>query len=341
MSDDAPPKKPAAGIPAWVMTFADLMSLLMCFFVLLLSFSEMDVQKYKQVAGSMSEAFGVQREVKTKDIPKGTSVIAKEFSPGRPQPTPLNVVRQNTMNDMHRNLDMSQDPLEDPNADTRKQQKNKSESQQAMSVLKAMEKESERKKMQQQMKNIREALSKQIAEKALDVEADGLDIIIRIREHASFEPGSADLKPAFRTVLMDIGDILNDSTGPIVVVGHSDNQPIHTVRFRSNWELSASRAATVVQEIISLAPVPAKRFRVEGRADTKPLAPNNTRKNRSINRRVEIIMKQGRYDTKEHLVKVHEGNESKNTQSEGQSEWDFSRRGKGASGAGLPADIFR
>ena len=68
-------------------TFADLMALLMCFFVLLLSFSEMDVQKYKQVAGSMAAAFGVQNKVQAKDIPKGTSVIAQEFSPGKPQPT--------------------------------------------------------------------------------------------------------------------------------------------------------------------------------------------------------------------------------------------------------------
>ena len=65
----------------WMTTYADLMSLLMCFFVLLLSFSEMDVAKYKQLAGSMKMAFGVQNEVKVKFIPKGTSIIAKEFSP--------------------------------------------------------------------------------------------------------------------------------------------------------------------------------------------------------------------------------------------------------------------
>lgn len=64
------PEEPAAG---WIMTFADLMSLLMCFFVLLLSFSEMDVQKYKQIAGSMKIAFGVQRIVPAHEIPKGTS----------------------------------------------------------------------------------------------------------------------------------------------------------------------------------------------------------------------------------------------------------------------------
>ncbi|WP_235263749.1 flagellar motor protein MotB [Nitrincola sp. A-D6] len=88
------PCKP--GLPAWLATFGDLMSLLMCFFVLLLSFSEMDVLRFKQLAGSMREAFGVQAQIKVEDIPKGTSIIAQEFSPGRPEPTPLNEVRQMT-----------------------------------------------------------------------------------------------------------------------------------------------------------------------------------------------------------------------------------------------------
>mgnify|MGYP000733447028 CR=1 FL=1 len=77
-------------------TFADLMSLLMCFFVLLLSFSEMDVLKFKQIAGSMKFAFGVQNKIEVKDIPKGTSVIAMEFRPGRPEPTPIETIQQQT-----------------------------------------------------------------------------------------------------------------------------------------------------------------------------------------------------------------------------------------------------
>ena len=67
------------GAPKWVVTFGDLMSLLLCFFVLLLSFSEMDRQKYKQVAGSLEKAFGVQRKAKVMDIPKGMKMIAKDF----------------------------------------------------------------------------------------------------------------------------------------------------------------------------------------------------------------------------------------------------------------------
>jgi len=67
------------GAPRWVVTFGDLMSLLLCFFVLLLSFSEMDRQKYKMVAGSMAKAFGIQRETKANDSPKGATMVSLSF----------------------------------------------------------------------------------------------------------------------------------------------------------------------------------------------------------------------------------------------------------------------
>ncbi len=72
-------KKIDPGAPKWVVTFGDLMSLLLCFFVLLLSFSELDKQKYKQVAGSLEKAFGVQRKTKIMEVPKGIKMIAKDF----------------------------------------------------------------------------------------------------------------------------------------------------------------------------------------------------------------------------------------------------------------------
>ena len=92
-------KQQKKGLPAYMATFADLMSLLMCFFVLLLSFAEIDAIKYKMVVMSLEKAFGVQREVVDEAIPKGTSIIAQEFSPGEPKPTPLNIVRQETTDD--------------------------------------------------------------------------------------------------------------------------------------------------------------------------------------------------------------------------------------------------
>ena len=73
------PAKVDMGAPKWVVTYGDLMSLLLCFFVLLLSFSEMDRQKYKQVAGSLEKAFGVQRKIRVMEIPKGMKIIARDF----------------------------------------------------------------------------------------------------------------------------------------------------------------------------------------------------------------------------------------------------------------------
>ncbi|WP_372965935.1 flagellar motor protein MotB, partial [Marinobacter sp.] len=93
---DELPEEEKPGIPAWVVTFADLMSLLMCFFVLLLSFSEIDAMKFKQIAGELSKAFGVQREIPALEIPQGTSPIFDKFSPAPPEPTLVNEVRQTT-----------------------------------------------------------------------------------------------------------------------------------------------------------------------------------------------------------------------------------------------------
>jgi chemotaxis protein MotB len=77
---------PPEGAPEWMCTFADLMSLLLCFFVLLLSFSETDKAKYKEVAGSLEKAFGVQRKIKAMGVPKGVTIVAKDFEQ---QPVPV------------------------------------------------------------------------------------------------------------------------------------------------------------------------------------------------------------------------------------------------------------
>lgn len=281
--DDAPPQKPAdAGAPAWVMTFADLMSLLMTFFVLLLSFSEMDVLKFKQLAGSMKEAFGVQRLIKAKEIPKGTSVIAREFSPGKPDPTVLNQVRQQTTDELQRQLRISerQDETGDAIGDTTKGD--------AREVIKVPVPPAP-----PDTSELKKAFAKEIASGTLDIRTEGQRIVIRIQEKGSFPSGSADLLPAFAPVLARIGKVLKRTPGRVVIAGHTDNVPIHTRRYRSNWELSAARAVTVVHHLAKVAGIGHDRFLIEGHADTKPLVPNDTPEHRARNRRVEIVIIRG------------------------------------------------
>lgn len=79
LSNDQIQEEPEEGVPDWVVTFGDLMSLLLCFFVLMLSFSEMDRKKYRQVSGSMKNAFGIQRQKPIFDSPKGLKMISREF----------------------------------------------------------------------------------------------------------------------------------------------------------------------------------------------------------------------------------------------------------------------
>ena len=89
------PKCPPQGAPAWMATFADMATLLMAFFVLILSFAEFNVPKFKQISGSLKEAFGVQKVVPVVEQPKGTTVIELNFSPN-PEPSLSTTLRQQT-----------------------------------------------------------------------------------------------------------------------------------------------------------------------------------------------------------------------------------------------------
>lgn len=315
MSFEASKKPQPAGLPPWVMTFADLMSLLMCFFVLLLSFSEMDVSKYKQIAGSMREAFGVQRKHNVKEMPRGVNVIAQEFSAGRPAPTPLNVIEQMTSDDMKRFLDTGGrqprpgDEGQPPKGKAKAGEAGQTEAQagateategqvmvskqDALRALQARAQEAREQELQDSAKRIRAALHTEIRGGAVDVETEQQKIVIRIREKASFPSGAAQLRDDFRPILDRVGRILKETEGRIIVSGHTDDVPIATSRFRSNWELSASRAVSVVHDLIDVSRIPSERFSIEGLAETQPVAPNDTLENRARNRRVEIRLLQG------------------------------------------------
>jgi chemotaxis protein MotB len=269
------------------MTFADLMSLLMCFFVLLLSFSEMDVLKFKRLAGSMREAFGVQAQYRADELPKGTSIIAQEFSPGKPEPTPLNEIWQKTTDDARNSLDTACQDMGSSNSGEL------GDAQMMIVVDKVRDLVGE---TEEDAIALATALSKEIAAGVLEVETRGRQIIVRVKEHGTFQSGQADLTPNFRPVLRIIQDVLKKTDGRIVVEGHSDNVPISTPRFRSNWALSSARAVSVAHGLFGDGSLDQGRFNITGYADTKPLVSNETDAGRARNRRVEIVISQGLSD---------------------------------------------
>lgn len=292
------PKCPPPGLPAYMGTFADLMSLLMCFFVLLLSFSEMDVQKFKQIAGSMAFAFGVQNKIEVKDIPKGTSVIAMEFRPGRPDPTPIDTIQQQTMDMTQQTLEF-QAGQEDSQGGRQEQREDKTGgASDSTDDSSSTPTEAQTAEMQEQtndmLKKIAEQMQEQIQDGAIELEALGQQIIIRVRENGSFPSGSTFLQPRFKPIIQQIGAILKDIPGEITVTGHTDNDQVSDELNSNNWELSAKRAVSVAVELMAGTGLDKSRLVVVGHADTRPLVPNNTEQNRRRNRRVEISIMQGK-----------------------------------------------
>lgn len=105
-----------------------------------------------------------------------------------------------------------------------------------------------------------------------------------------FDTGKADLKPKARRSLETIAEIIRQVPYMVSVVGHTDNVPIHSDKFPTNWELSAIRACEVARFLIEETRIPAERFYVSGHSYHQPVNPNDTAKNRASNRRVEIII---------------------------------------------------
>lgn len=292
------PKCPPPGLPAYMGTFADLMSLLMCFFVLLLSFSEMDVQKFKQIAGSMAFAFGVQNKIEVKDIPKGTSVIAMEFRPGRPEPTPIDTIQQQTI-DMTLQTIEFQAGKEDSSGGVQEQRgeqtggaSNNTDAQSSAATGEAQGQEQEQ--TNELAKKIAEQMQEQIQDGAIELESLGQQIIIRIKENGSFPSGSTFLQPRFKPIIQQIGAILRDIPGEVTVSGHTDNDQVSDELNSNNWELSSKRAVSVAVELLNGTGLDKNRLVVVGHADTRPLVDNDTEQNRKRNRRVEISILQGK-----------------------------------------------
>ena len=245
------------------------MVLLMCFFVLMLSFSEMDEEKFKLMSGSLTESFRVQTDITATDTPKGTSLEADEFSPAIPEPTTENEVRQHTVDSDLNTLDLG---LE----------------------LRLREIKAQEDAAASQTQELRAVFHQEIDDGKLLIRQEGSNVVIQLLEKDSFPSGSAALEADSRATLAEIGQLVAGMSGAITVSGHTDNVPIRGGGvYRSNWELSAARAASVGHELLATGLEPA-RLMVSGHADTQPRAANDSAANRALNRRVDITFANGR-----------------------------------------------
>lgn len=271
------------GLPPWMATFADMMSLLLCFFVLLLSFAEIDAIRFKKMAESFKDAFGVQREILASEIVKGISIIAQNFTGASPEVVVIETIKQDTTDETQRDIQVKE-ATEDFG-----ESQGQGDFEVTDEVVAAVEQQIQE-EIQQQAEQLKEALAEEITEGLVTVETQDTKVIVRIQEKGSFPSGSADLNPGFLEVMGRISSEIAAMPGSIVVAGHTDNVPIHNERFRSNWELSSARAVTVVHALLENPDVDPERVQIEGHADTIPIATNDTPEGRALNRRVELIV---------------------------------------------------
>lgn len=210
----------------WLTTYADMVTLLLCFFVLLFAFSEVDAGPFQSIIRSLQRGLGI--------LQGGTNVIGQDaavIAPGDLAGRQLNEIFDRLA-----------------------------------------------------------AYLEQQAIPGISLDMDERGVTIRFADQVFFDLGKADLKPEAIRILDNIAPLLRDLPNPIRVEGHTDNWPIRTAQFPSNWELSVHRATNVVRYLIEEKGFDPQKLSAVGYAEYRPLRPNDTAENRALNRRVDIVI---------------------------------------------------
>ncbi|KAA6448573.1 flagellar motor protein MotS [Bacillus swezeyi] len=208
----------------WIITFSDLITLILVFFILLFSMSQIDLNKFKAAVGSFQDR--ADGEPAAEQIDRGRDQHAKKAAD-------------------------SQDDL---------------------------------------IKKINDYIEKNQLSGLITAKRDERGVILVLQEAVLFDSGKADIKDQAYPLLHKIAVLLKTVANPINVEGHTDNRPISTYRFPSNWELSAARASTVIGYFTEKEKLDSSRFLAVGYADTKPVRDNRTETHMKENRRVEIVI---------------------------------------------------
>ncbi|MBC7324841.1 MAG: OmpA family protein [Moorella sp. (in: Bacteria)] len=226
------------GAPAWMITFSDLMTQLVVFFVLLFSMSVISQQKFQQFLASY-QGIGI--------LDGGVSaIIETEAAP--------------------------EDYLQSPDSPEA-----------AAALARARE-------MMQTYQTVKNFLTANGLESLVEVRYEERGIALDIKERILFDSGKADLKPEAIRLLDKLLGLLRQVPNEVRVEGYTDNRPIHTIQFPSNWELSTARASRVVRYFIEEHRLQPERFVAVGYGEYRPLYPNDTAEHMAENRRVVLLL---------------------------------------------------
>ena len=231
--------------PGWIVTFADLVTLLLVYFVLLFSISSMDLEKFREIARALQNSFGAE----------SVSIV-------EPEPDSKSISEE-----IKDNIEKVQEEILSENQD-------------------ALDREL--------LWDVQEFVKKKKVGDNIVIYEEKDRITITFEGRALFDSGQAELLPEASPLLDDIFTvILNNPKYAVNIKGHTDDRPISTAQFPSNWELSAVRATTVLRYLASMGVDP-NRLTATGYGSLLPIAPNDSPKNRAKNRRVEFVLEKKR-----------------------------------------------
>lgn len=257
------PEEPKKGAPAWQCTFADLMNLLLCFFVLLFSMSTVDAQKFQMIAASFSETFSI--------FDAGATAIGDGvlISNGVSQLNELDQYINSTGKTAESESDNNE--IEEYEEFARKMEEEK---------LAASEELAEK---------VQEAAQEQNLDKDIDITFTSQYVQLTLKGSILFDSGKADLRADAMPVIEKVAMILDRyAESTIEIEGHTDNVPMSSARYESNDVLSSYRALAMFDYLVQNTSLDPAMLKHAGRGEYVPVADNSTPEGRAKNRRIEI-----------------------------------------------------
>ncbi len=219
----------------WLLTYADLITLLLGLFIVLYSMSQLDINKYQQWISAFNQLFGGGGVLEG-----GKGLLA---TPAPPKNGTGELTEASTSQPSQQRLELQ----------------------------------------------LNAVLNTNIQSKKVIITTSPEGLTIHLLERLLFESGSAELKPEAIAVLDTLAEILKFLPNKIRIEGHTDNRPIKTARFPSNWHLSVARALNTAYYLMNKGVNPEK-ISIAGYSEYRPIAPNDTEENRAKNRRVDIVI---------------------------------------------------
>ncbi|MBP2001745.1 chemotaxis protein MotB [Paenibacillus shirakamiensis] len=251
----------------WMITYADLITLLLIFFVIMYAMSRLDADKYKVVTESLQHTF--KKGDSVLEMGSGVNGSADKYRSKNPPSTTPSAVTKAAGSGSTLSNNSSNSPLSEREIAFRKQES------QLQDLMRVIQKYIQDNNLQEQIR----------------VSDLAKGITITLSDRFLFDAGRADLKAGSNQTLSKLASLFTKLDTVVSIEGHSDNQPItRASRYTDNWELSGARALSVLRYFLNNPNLDSDKFQYAGYADTHPTADNTTEQGRSKNRRVEITV---------------------------------------------------